>query len=64
MSAAVGSARPPRAVVGSQISRDEEIFGAAYDRRVASRFMAYVRPNTRWLLIALGRCWSIPRPSS
>ena len=54
MSAAVGSARPPRAVVGSQISRDEEIFGAAYDRRVASRFMAYVRPYTRWLLIALG----------
>ena len=50
MSAAVGSARPPRAVVGSQISRDEEIFGAAYDRRVASRFMAYVRRRyTRWL---------------
>ena len=54
MSVAAQTPRPPRAVVGSQISRDEEIFGAAYDRRVASRFMAYVRPYSRWLLIALG----------
>ena len=54
MSAASQTARPPRAVVGSQISRDEEIFGAAYDRRVAGRFMAYVRPYWRWLALALG----------
>ncbi len=54
MSVAARTSRPPRAVVGSQISRDEEIFGAAYDRRVASRFMAYVRPYSRWLVIALG----------
>ena len=54
MTVAARTSRPPRAVVGSQISRDEEIFGAAYDRRVASRFMAYVRPYSRWLLIALG----------
>ena len=48
------TARPPRAVVGSQISRDEEIFGAAYDRRVARRFAAFVRPYLRWLLFAMG----------
>ena len=54
MTVAARTPRPPRAVVGSQISRDEEIFGAAYDRRVASRFMAYVRPYSRWLVIALG----------
>ena len=54
MTVAARTSRPPRAVVGSQISRDEEIFGAAYDRRVASRFMAYVRPYSRWLAIALG----------
>ena len=54
MTVAAQTPRPPRAVVGSQISRDEEIFGAAYDRRVASRFMAYVRPYSRWLVIALG----------
>ena len=54
MSVSTKTVRPPRAVVGSQISRDEEIFGAAYDRRVASRFMTYVQPYSRWLLIALG----------
>ncbi|MDE0385106.1 MAG: ABC transporter ATP-binding protein, partial [Defluviicoccus sp.] len=54
MSVAAEQARPPRAVVGSQISRDEEIFGAAYDRRVGGRFLAYVRPYSRWLAMALG----------
>ena len=54
MSATAQPARPPRAVVGSQISRDEEIFGAAYDRRVARRFAAFVRPYVRWLLFAMG----------
>ena len=54
MSAAAESQRPPRAVVGSQISRDEEIFGAAYDRRVASRFAGFVGPYRRWLLFAIG----------
>ena len=47
------SARPPRAVVGSQISRDEEIFGAAYDRRVVRRFMTFVWPYRRPLSIAV-----------
>ena len=35
---------PPRAVVGSQINVDEEMFGAAFDRRVVRRFFGYVSP--------------------
>ena len=54
MNVRAGTARPPRAVVGSQISRDEEIFGAAYDRRVLRRFAAFVGPYSRWLLFATG----------
>ena len=45
--------RPPRAVVGSQISRDEEMFGAAFDRRVVRRFFGYVKPYRRLLYIAV-----------
>ena len=45
--------RPPHAVVGSQISRDEEIFGAAYDRRVVRRFFEYVFPYRRRIYLAL-----------
>ena len=46
--------RPPRAYVGSQISRDEEMFGALFDGGVVRRFMHYVRPYSRkvWLAIA------------
>ena len=54
MNVGAETARPPRAVVGSQISRDEEIFGAAYDRRVLRRFAAFVGPYLRWLLFAMG----------
>ncbi|MSO65379.1 MAG: ABC transporter ATP-binding protein [Alphaproteobacteria bacterium] len=36
--------RPPHAVVGSQISRDEEMFGAAFDRNVVGRFLSYASP--------------------
>ena len=36
--------RPPRAVVGSQINVDEEMFGAAFDRHVVRRFFGYVFP--------------------
>ena len=36
--------RPPRAVVGSQISQDEEMFGAAFVGRVLRRFFHYVKP--------------------
>ncbi len=49
-----GRARPPKAVVGSQISRDEEMFGAAFDRHVVRRFLAYVYPYRRRLYAAIG----------
>jgi len=45
--------RPPRAVVGSQISRDEEMFGAAFDGRVFRRFFQWVRPYRLRLGIAI-----------
>ena len=45
--------RPPRAVVGSQISRDEEMFGAAFDRNVVRRFFAYVYPYRKRLCFAI-----------
>ncbi|MEE8445332.1 MAG: ABC transporter ATP-binding protein [Alphaproteobacteria bacterium] len=45
---------PPRAVVGSQISQDEEMFGAAFDGRVVRRFFGYVRPYRRQIYLALG----------
>ena len=37
--------RPPRAVVGSQISFEEEMFGAAFDGRVIRRFWSFVVPH-------------------
>lgn len=46
--------RPPRAVVGSQISQDEEMFGAAFDGRVVRRFFGYVGPYRRQIYLALG----------
>ncbi len=45
--------RPPRAVVGSQISIDEEMFGAAFDGRVVRRFMSYVYPYRQRIYYAL-----------
>jgi ATP-binding cassette subfamily B protein len=45
--------RPPRAVVGSQISQDEEMFGAAFDGRVVGRFFEYVRPYRRRMYLGL-----------
>ena len=41
--------RPPLAVVGSQVSYDEEMFGAAFDGVVIRRFWAFVRPYQRTL---------------
>lgn len=46
--------RPPLAVVGSQISQDEELFGRAFDPWVVKRFMTYLTPYRRQLLIGLG----------
>jgi ATP-binding cassette subfamily B protein len=45
--------RPPLAVVGSQISRDEVIFGAVFDGKVVRRFLPYVRPYKRDIILAL-----------
>ena len=45
--------RKLRAVVGSQISRDEEMFGAAFDRNVLRRFMGYVRPYRGAIVLAV-----------
>jgi ATP-binding cassette, subfamily B, multidrug efflux pump len=45
--------RPPRAVVGSQISRDETIFAAAFDGHVIGRFTGFVRPYRKILYIAV-----------
>ena len=45
--------RPPRAVVGSKISQDELIFGAALDRGVVGRFFTYVKPYRKRLYIAM-----------
>ncbi len=48
-----GRGRPPRAVVGSQISQDEAMFGAAFDGRIIKRFMTYVRPYRRRMYLAI-----------
>ncbi|MCB9967113.1 MAG: ABC transporter ATP-binding protein [Geminicoccaceae bacterium] len=46
------AARPPHAVVGSQIDNEEEIF-AAFDGRILRRFWEFVSPYSRRLLLAL-----------
>ena len=46
-------ARPPLAVVGSQIGLDEQIFGRVFDGRVVNRFAAFVWPHRRTLYIAV-----------
>lgn len=45
--------RPPRAYVGSQVNRDEEMFGSLFDGDVVRRFMFYVRPYKKsvWLAV-------------
>ena len=46
--------RPPHAVVGSQVERDEQMFGAAFDGHVISRFMGFLRPYRKLLFVAVG----------
>jgi ATP-binding cassette subfamily B multidrug efflux pump len=46
-----GRQRPPHAVVGSQVERDEEMFGKAFNGHVMRRFSGYLRPY-RLLLVA------------
>lgn len=45
--------RPPRAVVGSQVSQDERMFAAAFDGRIIGRFMDFVGPYNKYLFIAV-----------
>ena len=44
---------PPKAVVGSQVSHDEEMFGRAFDGRVIRRFLSYCKPHTPILITAI-----------
>ena len=48
------SRKPPKAVVGSQISHDEEMFGKAFDGIVIRRFLSYCQPYKKslWLAVA------------
>ena len=48
----VGTPRPPRAVVGSQINTEEQIF-AAFDGRIMRRFWSFIRPYRRRLALAV-----------
>jgi len=45
--------RPPRAVIGSQVSFEEEMFAAAFDGVVLRRFWAFVRPYRKGLWIGV-----------
>jgi ATP-binding cassette subfamily B multidrug efflux pump len=46
------ASRPPRAVVGSQINAEEQIF-AAFDGRIMGRFWAFISPYRRQLVLAI-----------
>jgi ATP-binding cassette, subfamily B, multidrug efflux pump len=46
------ASRPPRAVVGSQIDTEEQIF-AAFDGRIMRRFWGFIRPYRRRLALAV-----------
>jgi len=45
--------RPPRGVIGAQVSHDEEMFGRVFDGRVMRRFFSFVWPYRRLLVFAL-----------
>ncbi len=45
--------QPPLAVVGSQISHDEELFGRVFDKWVVRRFLSYLKPYRSQLTIAI-----------
>jgi ATP-binding cassette subfamily B protein len=46
------ASRPPRAVVGSQINAEEQIF-AAFDGNIMRRFWAFISPYRRQLVLAV-----------
>src|SRR5690606_10767882 len=45
--------RPPRAVVGSSLDKEEEIFGKAYDPKVVRRIWAFVRPYRKQIYLSV-----------
>ncbi len=45
--------RPPLAVVGSQISQDEELFGRVFDRWVVGRLLGYLGPYRGRIALAI-----------
>ena len=45
--------RPPKAVVGSQVSHEEEIFGMVYDKGVISRLWGFVQPYRGKIALAV-----------
>ena len=45
---------PPLAVVGSQISQDEELFGRVFDKWVVRRILDYLKPYRGRITIAIG----------
>jgi ATP-binding cassette subfamily B protein len=45
--------RPPLAVVGSQISRDEQLFGRVFDPHVLRRFIPFIRPYKKLIVFAV-----------
>lgn len=45
--------RPPRAVVGSSLDKEEEIFGKAYDPRIVRRIWAFVKPYRSQIYISV-----------
>ena len=45
--------RPPLAVVGSQVNQEEQLFGRVFDPHVLRRFIPFIRPYRKQLLLAL-----------
>lgn len=52
-SAQAQDGQDPLAVVGSQTSQDEEIFGRAFDKWVVKRFLGYLGPYKRRIYLGL-----------
>lgn len=45
--------KPPRAVVGSSLDKEEEVFGKAYDPRIVRRIWAFVKPYQASIYISV-----------
>ncbi|MGN6102760.1 MAG: ABC transporter ATP-binding protein [Devosia sp.] len=45
--------RPPKAVVGSQVSHEDEIFGKVFDQSVVKRLWAFVSPYRGQIILAV-----------